>query len=179
MEAAFPLACCFHGLDFLHSAQRGVMPRRVDGATRVSLALLSRLFDWRDALVVVRPETLIRWHRAGWRLFWRLKSRPGRPPIPLELRRLIRRMATENPIWGEERIANELLLKLGLRVSSRSSPVISSWRSRRHSGCSTCSSSSSTAAADLCASPLRRTRVRHGPYRSYGRSLDSTVPTGT
>jgi len=99
--------------------ERGINPRRVDAATRVSLALLSRLFDWRDALVVVRPETLIRWHRAGWRLFWRIKSRPGRPPIPLELRRLIRRMATENPIWGEERIANELLLKLGLRVSPR------------------------------------------------------------
>ena len=99
--------------------ERGVKPRRVDAATRVSLAVLSRLFDWRDALVVVRPETLIRWHRAGWRLFWRIRSRPGRPPIPLELRQLIRRMATENPIWGEERIANELLLKLGLRVSPR------------------------------------------------------------
>ena len=81
--------------------ERGVKPRRVDAATRVSLALLSRLFDLRDALVVVRPETLIRWHRAGWRLFWRVKSRPGRPPIPLELRQLIRRMATENPIWGK------------------------------------------------------------------------------
>jgi hypothetical protein len=99
--------------------ERGVKPRRIDATTRVSMALLSRLFDWRDALVVVRPETLIHWHLAGWRLFWRIKSRPGRPPIPLELRRLIRRMATENPIWGEERIANELLLKLGLRVSPR------------------------------------------------------------
>jgi hypothetical protein len=77
--------------------ERGVRPRRVDAATRVSLAVLSRLFDWRAALVVVRPETLVRWHRAGWRLFWRIKSRPGRPPIPLELRQLIRRMATENP----------------------------------------------------------------------------------
>ena len=65
-------------------------PRRVDAATRVSLAVLSRLFDWRDALAVIRPETLIRWHRAGWRLFWRLKSRHGRPPIPLELRQLSR-----------------------------------------------------------------------------------------
>jgi putative transposase len=99
--------------------ERGIKPRRVDAATRASLAFLSRLFDWRDALVVVRPETLIRWHRAGWRLLWRCKSRPGRPPIPLELRRLIRRMATENPLWGEERIANELLLKLGVRVSPR------------------------------------------------------------
>jgi len=99
--------------------ERGVKPRRVDAATRVSLAPPSRLFDWRDALVVVRPETLIRWHRAGWRLFWRRKSKPGRPPIPLELRQLIRRMATENPLWCEERIANELLLELGLRVSPR------------------------------------------------------------
>ena len=99
--------------------ERGITPRRVDAATRLSLALLSRLFDWRDALVVVRPETMIRWHRAGWRLFWRFKSRPGRPRIPVALRHLIRRMADENPLWGEERIANELLLKLGLRVSPR------------------------------------------------------------
>ena len=99
--------------------ERGAKPRRVDPVTRVSLALLSRFFDWRDALVVVRPETLIRWHRAGWRLFWRLKSRPGRPPIPRQLQVLIRRMASENSSWGEERIANELLLKLDIQVSPR------------------------------------------------------------
>ena len=62
-------------------------------ATRVSLALLSKLFDWRASLIVVRPETLLPWHRAGFRLLCRLKSRPGRPAIPLELRQLIRRMA--------------------------------------------------------------------------------------
>ena len=99
--------------------ERGVKPRRIDAATRVSLALLSRLFEWRSALVVVRPQTLIRWHRAGFRLFWRCKSRPGRPPIPTELRQLIRRMALDNPLWGQERIANELLVKLGLHVSPR------------------------------------------------------------
>ena len=99
--------------------ERGVQPRRVDAATRVSLAVLAKLFEWRGALVVVQPETLLRWRRAGWRLFWRLKSRVGRPPIPKELRTLIRRMATENPLWGEERIANELLLKLGIRISPR------------------------------------------------------------
>jgi hypothetical protein len=77
--------------------ERGVKPRRIDSATRIGLILLSRLFDWRDALAVVRPETLIRWHRAGWKLFWRLKSRPGRPPIPPELQVLIRRIADENP----------------------------------------------------------------------------------
>ncbi|MBF8285511.1 MAG: hypothetical protein HW378_4426 [Anaerolineales bacterium] len=99
--------------------ERGVKPRRVDAATRISLAVLSRLFDWRDALVVVQPKTIIRWQRAGWRLFWRWKCRPGRPRIPVELRALIRRMALENPIWGEERIASELLVKLGIRVSPR------------------------------------------------------------
>ena len=84
--------------------ERGAKPRRIDPATRIALILLSRLFDWRGALVVVRPETLIRWHRAGWRLLWRLKSRPGRPPILPQLQALIRRIAAENPSWGEERI---------------------------------------------------------------------------
>jgi putative transposase len=99
--------------------ERGVRPHRVDVATRVSLALLARLFDWRGALVVVQPATMIRWHRAGWRLLWRMRSRAGRPPIRKELRELIRRMARENVLWGEERIANELLLKLGVRISPR------------------------------------------------------------
>ena len=99
--------------------ERRVKPRRVDAATRVSLMLLSRLFNWRSALVVVRPETMIRWHRMGWGLFWRPKSRPGRPSIPPPIQALIHRIAGENPLWGEERIANELLLKLGIRVSPR------------------------------------------------------------
>src|SRR5450756_1803598 len=99
--------------------ERGVKPRRIDSITRIALAVLSGFFDWRDALVSVRPQTLIRWHRAGWKLFWRLKSRPGRPPIPAELQALILRVAKENPSWGQERIANELLLKLGIRVSPR------------------------------------------------------------
>ena len=99
--------------------ERGIKPRRIDPVTRVRLTLLSKLFDWRDALVVVRPETLLGWHRSAWKLLWRLKSRPGRPAIPPQLQRAIRRMATENPRWGEERIANELLLKLGIQVSPR------------------------------------------------------------
>ena len=57
--------------------ERGVKPRRIDAGTRISLALLSKLFDWRGALVVVQPATMIRWHRAGWRLLWRVKSRRG------------------------------------------------------------------------------------------------------
>jgi putative transposase len=99
--------------------ERKAKPRRPDTPIRIALVLLSRLFNWRDALVVVQPQTLVRWHRQGFRLFWRWKSRPGRPPIPIELRQLIREMAMSNPSWGEERIANELLLKLGIRVSPR------------------------------------------------------------
>jgi putative transposase len=91
----------------------------VNRKTWAIAAVLPRLEYWRGALVVVQPATMVRWHRAGWRLLWRMKSRAGRPPIPMELRELIRRMARENVLWGEERIANELLLKLGIRISPR------------------------------------------------------------
>jgi putative transposase len=99
--------------------ERHVKPRRATDATRITLVWFARWFDWRPALAVVQPATLIRWHRRGFRLFWRWQSTPGRPPIPPDLQALIRRMAWENPTWGEERIANELWLKLGLRVSPR------------------------------------------------------------
>jgi putative transposase len=99
--------------------ERGMKPRRLDDPTRLALVWLSRQFDWRSALTVVTPKTFIGWHRRGFQLFWRRKCQAGRPRIPLDLQQLIRRMAGENPSWGEERIANELLLKLGLRVSPR------------------------------------------------------------
>src|SRR5215471_9953967 len=99
--------------------ERHVKPKRATNVTRFALLWLARWFDWRQALVIVQPATLLRWHREGFRLFWRWKSRPGRPPIPGELQALIRHMARDNPTWGEERIANEILLKLGLRVSPR------------------------------------------------------------
>ena len=100
--------------------ERQTKPKRANDATRLVLALLSNLFAWREALVIVKPETLIGWHRKGFRLFWRWKSRPrGRPRLPADLRTLITEMAESNPTWGEERIASELLLKLGIRVSPR------------------------------------------------------------
>src|SRR5215510_138447 len=99
--------------------ERHVTPRRATDAARFILVWLAHWFDWRQALVLVQPQTFPRWHRQGFRLFWRWKSRPGRPPIPTDLQALSRRMARENPSWGAERIANELLLKLGLRVSPR------------------------------------------------------------
>jgi hypothetical protein len=99
--------------------ERQVKPRRVNDATRIALVWLSRFFDWRRALMSVQPATLIRWHRQGFRWFWCWRSKPGRPAVPKDLQALIRRMILENPTWGQARIANELLLKLGLQVSPR------------------------------------------------------------
>ncbi len=99
--------------------ERNIRSRRLDALTRLTLVWLSQWFDWRNALAIVTPKTFIGWHRKGFQLFWRWKSQSGRSRIPLDLRQLIRRMAGENPSWGEERIANELMLKLGLRVSPR------------------------------------------------------------
>jgi len=101
-------------------AERKVKARRADDGTRLVLVLLSRLFAWKDALVIVKPETMIGWHRKGFRFLWRWKSkRQGRPRIPVELQKLIAQMVEQNVTWGEERIAAEILLKLGIRVSPR------------------------------------------------------------
>ena len=101
-------------------AERKAKAQRANDGTRLTLVVLSRFFAWKDALVIVKPETLISWHRKGFRLFWRWKSkRRGRPRLPIALQRLIAQMAEHNATWGEERIANELLLKLGIHVSPR------------------------------------------------------------
>ncbi|MCU1338198.1 MAG: hypothetical protein JWO19_3779, partial [Bryobacterales bacterium] len=100
--------------------ERRVKPRRASRSTKLILLVLSKFFDWKDSVVIVQPGTFLRWHRQAFRLFWRWKSRKrGRPPLPKNLQELIRKMARENPIWGEERIANELFLKLAIRVSPR------------------------------------------------------------
>lgn len=99
--------------------ERQVKPRRASDSLRLTLVLLARCFAWREALTIVQPATLLRWHRNAFRLVWRWRSRPGRPRLPTELQQLIAAMARDNPTWGEERIAAELLLKLGLRVSPR------------------------------------------------------------
>jgi hypothetical protein len=96
-----------------------ISPRKLNAAARFSLVLWSRFFNWREALMIVKPETLIGWHRKGFTLWWRWKSQLGRPRIPDHLRRLIVRMVEENPTWGEERIAAELSVKLGILVSPR------------------------------------------------------------
>jgi len=98
--------------------QRSVRHPRLRQRDRVFWVWLSRLWaDWRTSLVIVKPETVIRWHRDGFRLYWRWKSRkkPGRPKIEAEIRRLIRQMSRENATWGSPRIQSELAL-LGYTV---------------------------------------------------------------
>jgi putative transposase len=100
--------------------ERQVRPRRATDATRLIMVLAARLFDWKGALISVRPEAFTGWHRRGFDLFWRWKSRRiGRPRIPKDLRQLILAMARDNPTWGQARIAAELFLKLGIEVSPR------------------------------------------------------------
>jgi hypothetical protein len=98
--------------------ERQVEPRLNDSA-RFSLALWSRLFDWKDALVIVKPETLIGWHRKGFKLFGRRKCQAGRPRLPENVQKLIVRMARENPTWGQSRVAAELSIKIGIYISPR------------------------------------------------------------
>jgi putative transposase len=133
---------------------RRARPKRLQfkSADRIFWAGLSRVWArWADVLVIVRPDTVVRWHRRGFRLLWRWKSRqhgPGRPPASKEVRYLIRRMATENLGWGAPRIHGELL-KLGIRISERTvsrlmprrrKPPSQTWRTflANHTGTLSC-----------------------------------------
>ena len=96
-------------------------PRLRSGDKLCWVVVRSLRRDWRHHLVLVRPDTVVRWHRHTWKVFWRWRShdRLGRPRLSAEVRELIARMARENPSWGSQRIRGELL-KLGLTVSKRS-----------------------------------------------------------
>jgi transposase InsO family protein len=105
-----------------------ILRRRLHGSVRLANQdrwFFIQLYRWfpsiRKVLTIIRPETLMRWHRAGFRRYWRWKSRRrgGRPPVETELRALIRRMSIENPLWGAPRIHGELL-KLGFEVAQSS-----------------------------------------------------------
>src|SRR6266480_2946697 len=105
-----------------------VLRRRLHGRVRLTNHdrwFFIQLYRWfpsiLQVLTIIRPETLVRWHRAGFRCYWRWKSRPqgGRPQIDTELRGLIRRMSMENPLWGAPRIHGELV-KLGFEVAQSS-----------------------------------------------------------
>src|ERR1700746_3906494 len=102
-----------------------VLRRRLQGRVRLTnhdRLFLMQLYRWfpeiLKVLTIIRPETLVRWHRAGFRCYWRWKSR-RRSPVETELRALIRRMSIENPLWGAPRIHGELL-KLGFEVAQSS-----------------------------------------------------------
>ena len=105
-----------------------VLQRRVRGRVRFNNGdrlFFVQLYRWFPsilaAMLIIRPETLVRWHRAGFRRYWRWKSpaRGGRPQIGSDFRALIRRMSIENPLWGAPRIHGELL-KLGFEVAQSS-----------------------------------------------------------
>ncbi len=97
-------------------------PKLTSGDRLLWICLSWRWRDWRSALAIVKPETVIAWHRAGFRLFWTQKVRrgqPGRPVISREIRDLIRKMCRENPTWSAPRIHGELL-KLGIDIGESS-----------------------------------------------------------
>ena len=103
----------------LHVLKRS-RPRRlpITRADRVLWVWLSRVWqEWQAGVVIVKPDTVIAWHRRGFRLFWRWKSRQrGRPTVPADIRALIRSMSQANPLWGAPRLHGEIL-KLGIDVS--------------------------------------------------------------
>src|SRR5215475_166525 len=96
---------------------------RLRNADRLIFVWLYRLFpSLLGAAVIFKPETLVRWHRSGFRLYWRWKSRRrrvGRPAVPAVVRDLVRTMSRDNPLWGAPRIHGELL-KLGVKISQAS-----------------------------------------------------------
>ncbi|HEX2459726.1 MAG TPA: helix-turn-helix domain-containing protein, partial [Vicinamibacterales bacterium] len=106
-----------HQLGVVNRSRRGRL--RFTSADRIFWAWLSAAWrGWRPALHLVKPDTVIGWHRRGFRLFWTWKSRErtGRPGVPPDVRALIRELSTANPLWGAPRIHGELQ-KLGISVS--------------------------------------------------------------
>ena len=108
-----------HQLGILLSSSERKRPR-FQNSDRLLWVWLSRFWSgWRQALVIIRPKTVVAWHRMGFRLYWRWKSRTGRlgrPAIQKEVRDLIRQMSQANPLWGAPRIHGELL-KLGIEIA--------------------------------------------------------------
>src|SRR5262249_137782 len=103
--------------------RRSAKRQKLITADRLLWAWLSQAWvDWRLSLLILKPETVIGWHRKGFRMFWTWKVRrgkPGRPTVPKDVRKLIRKLSRENPLWGAPRIHGELL-KLGVAVGETS-----------------------------------------------------------
>ena len=102
--------------------RRKPRPRFKDADRRFWVLACRWFVGWRTSVLIVKPETVLGWHRRGWRTYWRRRSsrraKMGRQPIAPELRTLIRRMAIENRLWGQRRIQAELA-RLGFKVSAR------------------------------------------------------------
>ena len=138
--------------------RRGPQRVRLRSSDRVLLVWMTRLWPSLLGLArVVEPDTILRWHRAGFRAYWRWKSRGrlGRPRVSPELRALIRRMSKENPLWGAPRIHGELL-KLGFEIAEltvskymvrRRRPPSQTWRTFLHNH------ADAIAGIDLCVVP--------------------------
>jgi hypothetical protein len=103
--------------------QRSVKRPKLITADRLLWAWLSEVWaDWRSSLLILKPETVIGWHRKGFRVFWTWKvrrGRPGRSTVATKVRELIRKLSRENPLWGAPRIHGELL-KLGINIGETS-----------------------------------------------------------
>jgi putative transposase len=133
--------------------QRSQKPKRLvlNRCDRCLWVWLSRLWSgWRASLIIVKPETVIGWHRQGFRWYWTWKirhGRPGRPQVPKDTRDLIRRMSRQNPLWGAPRIHAELM-KLSIKISE-----------------------ASVAIAHASISPWIKIRQTHGPVQSVGRII--------
>jgi putative transposase len=145
LSTAFKPRAALHMENLALRHQLGVLRRSVKrpkltSADRLRWSWLSEVWsDWRSALVIVTPETVIGWHRKGFRLFWTWRVRhgqPGRPAVPKHVRELIRKMSRENPLWGAPRLHGELL-KLGVDIGEtsvgkylvrRSKPPSQDWR---------------------------------------------------
>ena len=102
--------------------RRQVRPLLRDADRRFWVLVCRWFAQWRNSLIIVKPDTVIRWHRRGWKAYWRWRSarsgRAGRKMTPPEIRALIRRMARDNPLWGQRRIQAELA-RLGINVCAR------------------------------------------------------------
>ena len=108
--------------------QRTIKRPKLKNKDRIFWSWLSQIWpDWKSNLIIVKPETVIKWHRQGFKLYWRWKSQShkvGRPKISKEIRDLIRQMSRENPTWGAPRIQSELKQWIPHQVSAFSGTTI-------------------------------------------------------
>ncbi len=190
--------------------ERKARPRKFKPGERLALLALGHFFNWREVLTIVKPGTFINWHRTAFRVFWSWKLRKrGRPVLRQNLQELIRNMAAANPSWGEERIADELLVKLGIRfrrapsantlirsgritglpanVGPRScetkprasSPVTPGFRLPRRCACCTSSSRWRSVRGGFCIPTSPRIPMPSGPSSNSASDWPSTIRTSS